>query len=102
MVKKILFIGGAHRQGAKIFLSNDNELIEKSNESFEIDSKNEDMESIFVDIDNDNDLDLYVVSGGNEFNNRSIELADRIYLNDGKGNFKRDTQEDLQNYTISG
>ena len=37
----------------------------------------------------------------NEFN-RSIELADRIYINDGKGNFKRDFQEDLQNYTISG
>ena len=100
--KEDIFIGGAHRQEAKIFLSNDNELIEKSNESFEIDSKNEDMESIFIDIDNDNDLDLYVVSGGNEFNNRSIELADRIYLNDGKGNFKRDTQEDIQNYTISG
>ena len=63
-------------------------MIEKNIESFEVDSKNEDMESIFIDIDNDNDLDLYVVSGGNEFNNRSIELADRIYINDGKGNFK--------------
>ena len=100
--KEDIFIGGAHKQDAKIFLSNENGLIEKNIESFEVDSKNEDMESIFIDIDNDNDLDLYVVSGGNEFNNRSIELADRIYLNDGKGNFKRDFQEDLQNYTISG
>ena len=47
---------------------------------FEKDANYEDMESIFVDIDNDNDLDLYVVSGGNEFNNRANELTDRIYL----------------------
>ena len=60
------------------------------------------MESIFVDIDNDNDLDLFVVSGGNEFNNRSNELTDRIYINDGQGNFEKDLQKDLENYTISG
>ena len=42
-----------------------------------------DMESIFVDIDNDKDLDLFIVSGGNEFNSRSAELADRVYLNSG-------------------
>ena len=60
------------------------------------------MESIFVDIDNDKDLDLFIVSGGNEFNSRSGELADRVYLNSGDGNFVRDTQEDLENYTISG
>ena len=100
--KEDIFIGGAHKQDAKIFLSNENGLVEKNIESFKVDSKNEDMESIFIDIDNDNDLDLYVVSGGNEFNNRSNELADRIYLNDGNGNFKKDSQEDLQNYTISG
>ncbi len=97
-----IFIGGANNQQAKIFLSNEKGFAEKNMKSFIIDSKNEDMESVFIDIDNDNDLDLYVVSGGNEFNNRSAELADRIYLNDGKGNFSRDFQEDLQNYTISG
>ena len=100
--KEDIFIGGAHKQDAKIFLSNEKGLVEKNIESFEADSNNEDMESIFIDIDDDKDLDLYVVSGGNEFNNRSNELADRIYINDGKGNFKRDSQEDLQNYTISG
>ena len=47
------------------------------------------MESIFVDIDNDKDLDLFIVSGGNEFNSRSGELADRVYLNSGNGNFVR-------------
>ena len=100
--KKDIFIGGAHKQDSKIYVSNENGFIEKNIESFQNDSENEDMESVFIDIDNDNDLDLYVVSGGNEFVNRSYELSDRIYLNDGKGNFLRDPQEDLKNYTISG
>ena len=100
--KKDIFIGGAHKQDSKIYVSNENGFIEKNIESFQNDSENEDMESVFIDIDNDNDLDLYVVSGGNEFVNRSFELSDRIYLNDGKGNFSRDPQEDLKNYTISG
>ena len=100
--KDDIFIGGAHNQNSKIYISNENGLIERNIKSFQDDSGNEDMESVFIDIDNDNDLDLYVVSGGNEFLNRSVELSDRIYLNDGNGNFKRDIQKDIENYTISG
>ena len=97
-----IFIGGAYNQEPKLFINTRNGYVKKKLECFEKDANYEDMESIFVDIDNDNDLDLYVVSGGNEFNNRSNELIDRIYLNDGKGNFEKDTQDDLKNYTISG
>jgi hypothetical protein len=97
-----IFIGGAYNQEPNLFINTRNGYVKKKLECFEKDANYEDMESIFVDIDNDNDLDLYVVSGGNEFNNRSNELIDRIYLNDGKGNFEKDTQDDLKNYTISG
>jgi len=100
--KEDVFIGGAHKQNSRIYISDKNRLIERNIKSFQDDAGNEDMESIFIDIDNDNDLDLYVVSGGNEFVNRSVELSDRIYLNDGSGNFKRDIQEDIENYTING
>jgi hypothetical protein len=60
------------------------------------------MESLFIDIDSDGDEDLFVVSGGSEFNERSTDLIDRLYINDGNGNFSKSKQDDLNNYTISG
>lgn len=47
----------------------------------------EDTECAFFDADGDNDSDLYVATGGNEFPASSSALADRMYINDGKGKF---------------
>jgi len=45
---------------------------------------------LLVDLDNDADLDLYLVSGSAEFVPGAPEYQDRVYFNDGKGNFKLD------------
>ncbi|MBC8125292.1 MAG: VCBS repeat-containing protein [Candidatus Kapabacteria bacterium] len=71
-------------------------FLQKANETFEpfacgIDDVNEseDVDAALVDIDGDKDLDLVVVSGGSEFDEDDPELEDRLYRNNGKGQFKR-------------
>lgn len=52
----------------------------------------EEMGMVLFDVDNDGDLDLYLVSGSSEFRPDAIEYVDRLYLNDGSGNFSASEQ----------
>jgi enediyne biosynthesis protein E4 len=88
--KEDLYVGGARGQAGELFLQNSTGFINEKQIDFVKDAIFEDVDAVFLDIDNDKDLDLYVVSGGNEFSGNSIEQLDRIYRNDGKGNFTRD------------
>ena len=82
-------------------------LIDDGNGKFEIkpqtvfnkDSNCEDMGAAFFDADGDGDMDLYVASGGVECNPGAETLRNRLYLNDGSGEFEdaQDRLPDLRN-----
>ena len=88
--KKDLFFGGARYQASQLYIANKKEGYRLQDiEDFRKDDKYEDVSAAAFDADNDGDLDLYVVSGGNDFKEQDAYLMDRIYINDGKGNFAR-------------
>ena len=66
------------------------------------DARFEDMGALFIDVDGDGDLDLFVVSGGVECAPDSEVLQDRVYLNDGKGGFTRAPEGTLPELRNSG
>ncbi|MBK8563494.1 MAG: VCBS repeat-containing protein [Saprospiraceae bacterium] len=95
-------LGGAKGQAGSIFFQNQNGGFSKARQPvLESDASFEDTGSLLFDADGDKDLDLYVVSGGNEAPAGDESYQDRLYLNDGKGNFTRN-KTDLPKETSSG
>ena len=82
-----LFVGGASGQEASVYIQNENSFEKIDNYIWTKHKALEDIDALFFDSDNDGDLDIYVVSGGNEFMPNSSTYLDRLYINDGNGNF---------------
>ncbi len=88
--KEDIFIGGAAGIPGKLMMQSANGIFtEKKLASFEKDKASEDNDVLFFDADGDGDNDLYVVSGGAQFPAGDKLYQDRLYINDGKGNFTR-------------
>ena len=87
-----IYIGGATGQSGKLYLQTQSSTFKSSsNATFEVDQRAEDIASVFFDADGDKDLDLYVASGSNEMPAGDVYYQDRLYINDGKGNFAKST-----------
>lgn len=88
-----LYLGGSAGQAKQLFIQQKNGKFTESNQiDFGMDVTTENTDALFFDADKDNDLDLFIVTGSNEFEENAPELHDLLYLNDGKGNFKRDVR----------
>ena len=96
-----LYFGGSKGFSAKLYLGSSSGKYSLSRQAaFEADSTAEDSDALFFDANGNGFLDLLVTSGGNEFPLNAPDLADRLYINDGKGNFSKSVQTGFQ--TIRG
>ena len=83
-------IGGAIAQAAALYIQQENGIFQKvSVPIFEKDKFYEDLGIQIFDADNDGDQDIYIASGGNEFNEGSQGYEDRFYENKGTLIFER-------------
>jgi len=86
-----LFIGGASGQSGELYLQSVNgKFVKNPSQPWGQDKNSEDLGCLFIDVDNDGDQDLYIASGGNEFNQGNRLLKDRLYINNGIGTFTKD------------
>ena len=82
------FIGGASGHPGRLFISTSQGFTPAASQPWMADSLSEDTGALFFDADNDGDRDLYLVHGGVEFPaTAAVLLQDKLFENDGKGNF---------------
>lgn len=84
------YVGGARGQAGQLFRQTPTGQFESTNQAlFTADSVSEEVNALFFDANGDGKQDLLVVCGGNEFEGKFAPLLDRLYLNDGRGNFTK-------------
>ena len=82
-----VYIGGALKQAGQLYLQTTSGFVKKQEPIFEQFADFEDVAVLFFDCDKDSDLDLFVGTGGNTAPAETREMQNRLYKNDGKGNF---------------
>lgn len=95
-----LYIGGSKGNTGALFIQDKNHQYHKSAQpAITADAMSEDMDAVFFDANNDGKPDLYIASGGyDDYEENSPLLQDRLYLNDGKGNFTKSSNALPQNF----
>ena len=88
-----IFIGGSKGKASSLFIKKGSSFVQKETETFDLQRSAEDAESVLFDADADGDLDLYVCSGGIETTKFSANYLDKLYMNDGKGNYTLSNQK---------
>jgi hypothetical protein len=98
-----VYFGNAVGQSGVLFLGSPGGRFHRAPvQPWTADAQCEDMGSVFFDADQDGDLDLYVVSGGNEYGSGDPMYHDRLYKNTGKGVFVKEPHALPAQETTSG
>lgn len=87
-----IFIGAAEGGTGQLYLQTAGAtFIKKEETQFRQPYRFEDVAELFFDCDADGDMDLLICPGGNNHPVNSSELQLRLFKNDGKGNFTKDS-----------
>ena len=82
------YFGGSRGRSGRLLVNTANGLVPSAEmPCFAVDRECEDAGASFLDVDGDGDNDLYVASGSVEHKLGDIAYRDRLYLNDGHGQF---------------
>ena len=85
-----VFIGSSRGSSINLFLQTNSGKFEKAKQpAIAADAAMEVVDMTLTDVNNDGDLDLFTVTGSNEFSLDDPNLYDRLYVNDGKGVFTK-------------
>jgi len=86
-----VYTGGNSGQAGALYIQQANgQFSARPQAAFDADKQSEDTDALFFDANGDGKPDLYVCSGGyGDFQADDVRLQDRLYLNDGAGNFTK-------------
>ena len=86
-----IYVGGGSGQAGALFIQDKNgRYTQKPQPAFDADKNSEDADAIITDLNGDGFPDLYVSSGGyHNYAPGDALLQDRLYINDGRGNFTK-------------
>jgi len=86
-----IYVCGVKQNPGALYFQNASGTFSRSGSfAFKDDVNRTDADAIFIDMDNDGDLDLYIASGGyHNYQRADDDLQDRLYINNGSGIFTK-------------
>ncbi|MEL6538012.1 MAG: FG-GAP-like repeat-containing protein, partial [Bacteroidota bacterium] len=95
-------VGGGKWQATQLFLQTDQGFVASPQVAFARDSIRENVALELTDVDQDGDLDLISLSGGNEWNTGHPNTQPRLYRNNGAGSFSLDESAFPETVALQG